>query len=99
LTTVLSEDITRLWDLEGNLFAEYLGSTYFREDAYVGLCLGFTQDDCQIRTVTIDGTLHIWDIDAGLTVDGGLDDLLKRGCIILQRFRDREDVGRCVQSE
>jgi len=84
------EDITRLYDLEGNLLAEYQGSTAPQDSK--GLSLGFTQDGKQILTLTSNGTLRVWDLDAGLTVDGGLDDLLTRGCAALRNFRHRKDV-------
>ena len=92
ITTSPDEDITRLYDLEGNLLAEYLGSTVSSDPKYYGLSLGFTKDGTQILTLTSDGTLRVWDIDAGLTIDGGLDDLLRRGCAELKNFRHREDV-------
>jgi WD40 repeat protein len=92
LTTFQGEDITRLYDLEGNLLAEYLGSTFPRDRNFLGLSLGFNNDGTQIRTFTNDGTLHVWDIDANLTTDGGLTDLINRGCAKLKNFRHREDV-------
>jgi WD40 repeat protein len=92
LTTFQGEDITRLYDLDGNLLAEYLGSTFPRDPNYYGLSLGFNKDSTQIRTFTSDGTLRVWDIDAGLTIDGGLTDLINRGCAQLKNFRHREDV-------
>ena len=90
LVTLPDEDITRLYDLEGNLLAEYQGSTAPQDSK--GLSLGFTQDGKQILTLTSNGTLRVWDLDAGLTVDGGLDDLLTRGCAALRNFRHRKDV-------
>ena len=72
--------------------AEYLGSTFSFDDKYRGLSLGFTQDGKQILTLTSEGILRVWEIDAGLTVDAGLTDLLARGCAELRNFRHREDV-------
>ena len=96
ITTSLDEDLTRLYELEGNLLAEYLGSTSPRKDKYrllfFSFTQGFTKDGTQILTRTSDGTLRVWDIDAGLTIDGGLDDLLRRGCAELKNFSHREDV-------
>ena len=92
ITTFPDEDITRLYDLGGNLLAEYLGSTVSSNSRYRDLSLGFTKGGTQILTLTSDGTLRVWDIDAGVTIDGGLDDLLRRGCAELKNFRHREDV-------
>jgi hypothetical protein len=93
LTTFPNEDITRLYDLEGNLLAEYLGSTAPRNyGKFSGLSLGYTQDGTQILTLTTDDRLMAWDIDANLTTDGGLTDLINRGCAKLKNFRHREDV-------
>ena len=98
LTTSPDEDITRLYDLNGNLLAEYLGSTSPRDNKFSGLSLGFTSDGKQILTLTSDGTLRVWDIDAGLHKDAGLNDLLTRGCAALKNFRDRDEVRKvCPQ--
>jgi WD40 repeat protein/cytoskeletal protein RodZ len=90
LISSLNEDVTRLYDLEGNLLAEYLGLIVKFGDRE--LPLGFTSDSKQILTLTSDGTHHVWDVDAGLTVDGGLSDLITRGCAALKNFRHRKDV-------
>jgi WD40 repeat protein len=92
LTTFQGEDMTRLYDLEGNLLAEYLGSTLPRDRNYRSLPLGFTKDGTQILTLAVDGTFRVWDIDANLATDGGLTDLINRGCAKLKNFRHREDV-------
>ncbi|MGG6269178.1 toll/interleukin-1 receptor domain-containing protein [Leptolyngbya sp. AN03gr2] len=105
LATSIEEDITRLYDLRGRLLAEYSGSTssnlQFRQISRResdNLALGFTQDGTQILTLTNNRILRIWDIDKGLTVDGGLDDLLRQGCEKLKDFRHREDVRKvCPQ--
>ncbi|MGG6267846.1 TIR domain-containing protein [Leptolyngbya sp. AN03gr2] len=95
LTISPDEDITSLYDLEGNLLAEYLGLTVSLDSKYQSLSLGFTQDGTQILTLTSDGNLRVWDVDAELTVDGGLDDLMRRGCEQLKNFWHRpEDVKR-----
>ena len=98
LTTSPDEDITRLYDLNGNLLSEYLGSTSPRDNKFSGLSLGFTPDGKQILTLTSDGTLRVWDVDAGLHKDAGLNDLLTRGCAALKNFRDRDEVRKvCPQ--
>lgn len=92
LTTSPDEDITRLYDLKGNLLAEYQGSTVSRDDKFRQLSLGFTPGGKQILTLTSDGSLRVWDVDAGL------DDLLTRGCAALKNFRHKDDVQKvCPQ--
>jgi hypothetical protein len=52
LKTSLDEDVTRLYDLEGNLHAEYIGSIVRQgENNGSNLRLGFTQDGTQILTL------------------------------------------------
>ena len=97
LTTSPDEDITRLYDLNRNLLAEYQGSAV-PHNAFSQLSLGFTSDGKQILTLTSGGTLRVWDVDAGLDKDGGLDDLLARGCAALKNFRHKAKVQKvCPQ--
>lgn len=99
LITSPDEDITRLYDLKGNLLAEYQGSAFSQDDRkFRQLSLGFTPDSKQILTLTSEGSLRLWDVDAGLDKDRGLDDLLARGCAALKNFRHEAEVQKvCPQ--
>jgi WD40 repeat protein len=72
--------------------SDSVSQVYAKPKLMTGLSLGFTQDGTQILTLTSDGTLRVWDLDKGLELDGGLDDLMRRGCEQLKNFRHREDV-------
>ncbi|MGB3294404.1 MAG: WD40 repeat domain-containing protein, partial [Phormidesmis sp.] len=79
VTTALSEDISRVYDADGKLLAEYPGSVFELGD------LGFTPDGTRLATKTNDGLYHIWQLD------NGLDNLLASGCDWVRPYLQAND--------
>ncbi|MEM6449408.1 MAG: AAA-like domain-containing protein [Cyanobacteria bacterium P01_D01_bin.105] len=75
VTTIRNENISHVYDLSGNLLAEYLGSvTDDQNQTESDAALGFTADGKHLITISNDGYFHRWPLD------DGLDDLLAKGC-------------------
>ncbi len=80
LSSSNEEDISRIYDLLGNLVAEYPGSTLIADRSQSHkLTLGF-KDGNHLLTLSNDGRLQSWPID------NGLDDLLAQGCNQLKNY-------------
>jgi hypothetical protein len=81
LVTDSDDDITRLWNLHGELLAEFPGKVSTNSETFFeGPFDRVTPDGRYIITSLDDTTHRIWPID------NGLDDLLHRACTQLQPY-------------
>jgi WD40 repeat protein len=93
ITTIADENISKVYDLSGNLLAEFSGSVFDNQDRRLSQSLGFSPSDQHILTLSNDGYLQLWQLD------NGLDDLLTRGCarvqVYLQSHPEEKRAGFC----
>ena len=97
IATSIDEDTSRVYNLSGDLLAEYSGSTFdiWQWRHLFSRSLGFSPDGQHIMTLSNDGYVRLW------RQDNGLDDLLVRGCTWLEDYfranpGKQEELGICL---